>query len=90
MPTFEAAKIFSRIMQNLSKESLYGSILQSIKRGRPSEIDYLNGEFVRIAKANNLDSPLNEKLTAMVHQVEAGRKFFSRQELLDNTKGLVD
>lgn len=90
LPAAEAGKIFSGIMANLSREPLYGSILQSIKRGRPSEIDYLNGEFVRIAKANNLDSPLNEKLTAMVHQVEAGHKFFSRQELLDNTKGLVD
>jgi 2-dehydropantoate 2-reductase len=49
MPLDEAAKIFSTIMLNLSKEPLYGSILQSIRRKRPSEIDYINGEFVNLA-----------------------------------------
>ncbi len=90
MPITEAAKIFSGIMQNLSKEPLYGSILQSIKRGRLSEIDYINGEFVHLAKANNLRAPLNEKLVEMVHQVEQTKRFFSREELLNNTRGLFN
>ncbi|MCX5704544.1 MAG: 2-dehydropantoate 2-reductase [Candidatus Omnitrophica bacterium] len=84
----EAAKIFSGIMTNLSREPMYGSILQSIKRGKNSEIDYINGEFVALAKKNNAIAPLNEKLVEMVHQVEPTGKFFSKQELLDNTKGL--
>jgi 2-dehydropantoate 2-reductase len=86
----EAAKIYSRMMRNLSKEPLYGSILQSIKRGRSSEIDYINGEFVRLAKENNLSSPLNEKLVKMVHRVEQSKNFFTREELLNSTKGLFD
>ena len=90
MPIDQAAKIFSGIMANLSKEPLYGSILQSIKRGRPSEIDYINGEFVNIAENNNLDAPLNEKLVDMVHRVEKTNKFFSRQELIEETKELVN
>jgi 2-dehydropantoate 2-reductase len=84
----EAAKIFSGIMTSLSREPMYGSILQSIKRGKASEIDYINGEFVALAKKNNVSAPLNEKLVRMVHQVEPAGKFFSKQELLDNTKGL--
>jgi 2-dehydropantoate 2-reductase len=84
----EAAKIFSGIMISLSREPMYGSILQSIKRGKISEIDYINGEFVALAKKNKIDAPLNEKLVIMVHQVEKTGKFFSKQELLDNTKGL--
>lgn len=86
LPISEAAGIFSNIMKNLSKEPLYGSILQSIKRGSPSEIDYINGEFVNIAKEKSLSAPLNEKLVWMVHQVEETGRFFSRVELLNNTK----
>ncbi|MCM8762912.1 MAG: 2-dehydropantoate 2-reductase [Candidatus Omnitrophica bacterium] len=90
LPIPEAAKIFSAIMVNLSKEPLYGSILQSIKRGRASEIDYLNGEFVRIAKENNLKAPLNESLVNMVHAVEKNNCFFSKAELLEATRGWVN
>lgn len=88
LPTFEAAKVFSGIMNNLSKEPLYGSILQSIKRGRPSEIDYINGEFIRIAAQNNMKAELNEKLVQMVHKVEETKKFFTKEELINNTRGL--
>jgi 2-dehydropantoate 2-reductase len=90
LPNIEGAKIFSGIMSNLSKEPLYGSILQSIKRGKPSEIDYINGEFVRLARENKLGAPLNEKLVQMVHQVEEKNKFFSKEELLNSTKGLFN
>jgi len=90
MPSVEAAKIFSGIMSNLSKEPLYGSILQSIKRGKLSEIDYINGELVKIAKANKLSAPLNATLTEMVHAVETSGQFFSKAELFHLTKGLVN
>lgn len=90
LPIDEAVKIFSGIMCNLSKEPLYGSILQSIKRGKPSEIDYLNGEFLRLADAVGLSAPLNKKLVEMVHQIEKTRKFFTKEELINNTKGLFN
>jgi 2-dehydropantoate 2-reductase len=90
LPTIEAAKIFSGIMAGLSREPLYGSILQSIKRGRVSEIDYINGEFANIAKDKNLKVPLNEKLVEMVHEVEKTKRFFSKKELIEQVKGLVN
>lgn len=90
LPSPEAAKIFSGIMTNLSKAPLYGSILQSIKRKRASEIDYINGEFLNLAKENNLSCPLNEKLVEMVHEVERTHKFFSKAELINNSKGRVN
>lgn len=90
LPTGEAAKIFSGIMASLSKEPLYGSILQSIKRNKPSEIDYLNGEFVNLAKKNNANAALNEKLVEMVHQVEARHKFFTKDALFKETQGLFN
>ena len=89
LPSLEAAKIFSGIMVNLSKEPLYGSILQSIKRKRPSEIDYINGEFVNIARQNGIKAPLNESLVELVHQVEKTGKFISKETLLEKTKNFI-
>jgi len=86
MPIEEAAKVFSGIMTNLSREPLYGSILQSIQRGRPSEIDYINGEFVSLAKGFGLSAPLNNKLVNLVHRVERTKKFLSLAELSEETK----
>lgn len=89
LPSIEAARIFSGIIAKLSKDPLYGSILQSIKRGRSSEIDYINGEFVRLAREHNLYAPLNRKLVEMVHGVEQTNRFFGKEEFLNSTKALV-
>ncbi len=86
LPRDEAAGIFSNIMTNLSKEPLYGSILQSIKRGRLSEIDYINGEFVNLAKSIGQKASLNERLVQMVHSVEKDKHFFNEEELIKQTK----
>lgn len=86
LPLDESAKIFSGIMTNLSRQPLYGSILQSIKRNRPSEIDYINGEFVALAKTNGVDAKLNERLVNLVHKVERSRRFLTAQELIEDTK----
>jgi len=89
IPSLDGAKIYSGIMNSLSKEPLYGSILQSIKRGKTSEIDYINGEFGRIAKNSAVGVPLNEKLVSMVHEVEKTGKFFSKEELINSTKKFI-
>lgn len=82
----EASGIFSKVMTFLSKEPLYGSILQSIKSGKPSEIDYINGEIVKIASENNLKAPLNSKIVELVHRVEESKKFFKKGELIKETE----
>jgi 2-dehydropantoate 2-reductase len=89
LPQPQAAKIFSGIMVNLSKEPLYGSILQSIKRNRPSEIDYINGAFVELARNHSYHTPLNKKLVELVHRVEKEKKFLSLEELINKTKSLL-
>jgi 2-dehydropantoate 2-reductase len=86
----EAAKAFCGTMAKLSKDPLYGSILQSIKRGKISEIDYINGEFVNLAQKNGLKAELNKKLVGMVHEIEKTGRFFSKAELLAATQGLIN
>ena len=86
MPIDEAASLISKIMTNLSKEPLYGSILQSIRRERKSEIDYINGEIVHLATAKGLKARLNKKIVELVHKVEKDKKFLTKQELLSEIK----
>jgi 2-dehydropantoate 2-reductase len=90
MPLAEAAKIFSNIMLNLSKEPLYGSILQSIRRRRPSEIDYINGELVNLGASIGQKALLNERLVQLVHDVEKSGRFFSEAELINQTQELMN
>jgi 2-dehydropantoate 2-reductase len=90
MPLDESAKIFSSLMLNLSKEPLYGSILQSIRRKRPSEIDYINGEFVNLAALMGQKALLNERLVQMVHDVERSGRFLSEDALLNQTRELMN
>jgi len=83
MPLAEAGEIFSKTMTNLSREPLFGSILQSIKRGKLSEIDYFNGEIVYLGEKIGVDAPLNKKLVEMVHRVEESGRFLSSEEILN-------
>ena len=86
LPVGIAVKIGAVKTSRMEKKwQLLSSALQSILRNRPTEIDYLNGEIVRIGNKFGIPTPLNAKIVELVHQVERTRKFFSaddvRQEL---------
>lgn len=81
MPIEQAASIINKTLTTLSKEPLYGSILQSIMRGKPSEVDFINGEVVCLAKQVHAKAPFNEKVLDMVHEVERSGKFFTIDEI---------
>ena len=77
MPLEQAAGIMNKTLTGLSKEPLYGSILQSIMRGKTSEIDFINGEVVHLASHIKMPAPLNDKVVDMVHEVERTGKYFN-------------
>lgn len=81
MPVEQAAAVIHQVLTNLSKEPLYGSILQSIMRGKTSEIDFINGEVVQLASHLRTLSPLNARVVDMVHEVERSGKFFDAEEI---------
>jgi len=60
---------------------LLGSTLQSLKRKRPTEIDYLNGEVVRLGRELGVATPLNAALVEMVHQLEQSGRFRTLQSM---------
>jgi 2-dehydropantoate 2-reductase len=48
------------------------SMADDLKAGRPTEIDYLNGEVVKLAKRLGRKAPVNEAIVELVHLAEAG------------------
>ncbi len=81
MPEDQAASIIHKTLTSLSKEPLYGSILQSIMRERASEIDFINGEVVHMASHIGMKAPLNSRIVDLVHAVEQKKKFWSVEEV---------
>ncbi|MBI5024286.1 MAG: 2-dehydropantoate 2-reductase [Candidatus Omnitrophica bacterium] len=81
MPLEQAAGIINKTLTSLSKEPLYGSILQSIMRGRTSEIDYINGQVLKMVRSPKDEAPLNARAVEMVHQVEQRKKYFTVEEI---------
>src|ERR1700722_293311 len=47
---------------------------EDLQRGRPTEIDYLQGVITEIADRHGLKAPLSRRIVALVKQAEAARK----------------
>jgi len=47
------------------------SMWEDLSRRRPTEIDYLNGEIVRLARAHGLSAPINRRVVELVREAEA-------------------
>lgn len=59
-----------------------GSTLQSVRRGRPTEIDWLNGAVVAAAAETGRTAPINAALTEMVHEVERTGHFAAPADVI--------
>ena len=58
------------------------SMWEDLKAGRPTEIDYLNGEVVRLAEALGRRAPVNAKLIELIHKAETNHHPWPGPELL--------
>ena len=59
----------------LGRLAIRGSTWQSLARGRPTEIDYLNGEIVRVGAALGVPTPFNARVVDVIHEVERTGRF---------------
>ena len=50
------------------------SMADDLQAGRKTEIDYLNGELVRLAERLQRAAPVNRAIVDLIHQAEAGAK----------------
>lgn len=52
----------------------FSSTAQDLARGKPTEIDFLNGHIVRQGRALGIPTPANLALQVSIHLIEAGRR----------------
>ncbi|MFD5697170.1 2-dehydropantoate 2-reductase [Streptomyces lasiicapitis] len=57
------------------------SMWEDLQRGRPTEIDSLQGEIVTLATAHGLTAPTNARLVALVHEAESGPRTWTGPQL---------
>jgi len=57
-----------------------------LAQGRRTEVDYINGELVKLAERLRTDAPINRKIVELIRRAEAGAKPLSpaylRREVL--------
>lgn len=67
----------------LKYRKLKSSSLQSLERGRPTEIDYFNGYIARKGETLGVPCPINRRLTVMVQEIENGQRRIDPNNLFD-------
>jgi 2-dehydropantoate 2-reductase len=77
---------FVRLM-GVKYRRLKSSSLQSLERGRPTEVDWFNGWIARTGRDRGVLTPLNGRLTAMIHEIEAGSRPISPRNLQEPLPG---
>ncbi len=65
-----------------------GSMADDFAAGRPTEVDYLNGEVVKLAAALGREAPVNAAIVALVKMAEAGvERLWSARDLRAHVLG---
>jgi 2-dehydropantoate 2-reductase len=57
------------------------SMADDLAAGRKTEIDYLNGELVRLAERLQRAAPINRAIVELIHKAEAGAEALSPRAL---------
>lgn len=60
------------------------SLLQDLRRGKPTEVDYINGQIVRVAEMAGTKAPVNAEIVAITHELEhrPGEKLTTREDVI--------
>lgn len=62
---------------------LKSSSLQSLERGKPTEIRYLNGYICDQGRKHGIATPVNNALVSMIEEIEAGSRSITPENLKD-------
>ena len=62
---------------------LKSSSLQSLERRQKTEIDYLNGYICSEGARLGIATPVNDRIVALIHEIEAGKRQISVENFLD-------
>lgn len=79
-PPVVARVLRRRVLAGMGAVPNPGSTLQSIRRGRPTEIDHLSGAVVAEGERRGVPTPVNARIVALVHAVSADGEFLAPDE----------
>jgi len=63
-------RLITRAQMKVDPEAR-SSMWEDLSRGRPTEVDHLNGEIVRLARRAGVEAPLNQRIVELVRAAEA-------------------
>ncbi|NNF99362.1 MAG: ketopantoate reductase family protein [Desulfobacteraceae bacterium] len=81
LPTPMAALLLRYMMRSKGNSDIMTSTLQSIRMGQKTEIDYINGEFVKLGERLGIRTPFNAKAVELIQQIEESKVFLSPEQL---------
>ncbi len=70
--------------RKFDRKPIVFSLQQDLKRGKPTEVEHINGEIVRLAATVGVSAPMNAEVVRMVHELElrGAGSFFTRDEVI--------
>ena len=81
LPNFVGKYILKKNLGRGEESTTMTSTLQSILRKQSTEIDYLNGEFVRLGEKINFLTPVNRAIVETIKKIERTGEFLSSKEI---------
>ncbi len=72
-----AAELAQHLAAGMGDVPNPASMLQSIRRGRTTEVDAINGAVIELGAQHDVPTPVNAALVALVHEVERSGRFLS-------------
>jgi 2-dehydropantoate 2-reductase len=64
------------------KKPIRFSLQGDLQAGKKTEVDFINGQIVRLAQEHGIPAPLNRRIVEMVHELEERGGFFTRDDVI--------
>jgi 2-dehydropantoate 2-reductase len=72
--------LFLRVL-GFKYRRLKSSMLQSLERNQPTEIEFLTGFIIKNGKKHEVPTPINDRIFKMVRKIEQGQRAISPDNL---------
>lgn len=72
---------FLEVGMGIKSGKVHPSTLQSLEKGKKTEIDIMNGYLSSKGKEFGVSTPINDQMTKMIREIEAGVRSISRKNI---------
>jgi len=82
----DSARLFSAMAVNTSLTPYYCPTVECVGRDAARDVEYLNGELVKLAGELDCMAPLNSLMVRLAKKVESDGRFLGKQEFMEEVK----